>query len=184
VGDIRFYDFISLGPLGGTQIPEAGIAVNASGGGLTASLEFVANAAAGPGELLEARIGYTLQAPGPLLARLAMTGSSASGDGVTTVVERFCLGDAFAGDFCFGPEDALIVIDPGFDPILSESKALPLVVTLGVIKEIAVDGGTAGSATIGSAINQFVIVPEPGTMLLGVSALMACVWLRARRRSQ
>src|SRR5262249_10554024 len=156
---------------GATQIAAGSIQVTPFGGPVSPGFQFQVNALSGPGELLQARIGYTVGLPGaaPVTANLGMTGSSAVPDGVTTVVEEVCPGGEFiAPSVCLDsngllPTQALIVFDIGIDADLSESLLLPPLTTLGVLNDIVVDGGLAGSARIGSATNQFTIVPEPGT---------------------
>ena len=137
-------------------IPTGSIGVSPFGGMLTPGLEFDAGASAGAGELLQARFGYSVESvlAGPLIqARLAMTGSSATGDGVATVVGDLCLGEEFSFDVdaCFTSTETLIVFDTGMDALLSERRPLPAVATLGVITDISVDGGLSGSAAIAAA---------------------------------
>jgi hypothetical protein len=191
MGGVRFYDF-SLEALVTGAIPiDAGVVqVIPFGGPNSPGLEFAVNATAGAGELKEIKISYLVEPlmSGPFIrgALLAMTGSFAAPDGVTTVVEELCPDPTFFGvGICESASpQALIVFDIGIDADLSESIGLPPTTRLGVIKDITVDGGINGSAAIGSAINQFVVVPEPGTVFAGISALAACVLFRARRRSR
>jgi hypothetical protein len=195
LGSVQFYNFGDAGVFGSTpgatQIPAGSIQVIPFGSLVSPGLEFQVNAFAGAGELLQARIGYTVGLAGtaPVIAHLGMTGSFAVPDGVTTVVEELCPDGEFLGPgFCPDPNSlgllptqAMIVFDIGIDAFLADSLLLPDLTMLGVLNDIVVDGGLAGSAGIGSATNQFTVVPEPGTFWT-LSAVVACMWLRYRRR--
>jgi hypothetical protein len=195
LGSALFYNFMDsssfLTTPGATEITGGSIQVIPFSGGLSPGLEFQVNATAGAGELLQARVSYTVGLPGPPLTfDLGMTGSSAVPDGVTTVVTEVCPGGVIDFIGCFDPNtfdllptQALILFDIGIDASLAESLLLPPLTTLGVLNDIVIDGGLAGSAAIGSATNQFSVVPEPGTFW-SLSAVLACVWLRSRRRKR
>jgi hypothetical protein len=77
IGETKFFDFLDLGPIpGATGLAADAVTVNPFGGLYTPGLEFRVNAGAAAGELLELRLGYTLeslQAP-IVLAQLGMTG--------------------------------------------------------------------------------------------------------------
>ena len=186
--------FLSTLSTGATEIDPASLLVNPISDPLSPGFEFRVDRTAAAGELLQSRFGYilTLESAAPVTAHLAMTGSFATGDGVTTVVKSLCPGGEFivAPDFCEStdsfdslPIETLIVFDIGIEASLSERIALQPLAKLGVITDIVVDGGPSGSAGIGSAINRFTIIPEPGTFWR-IPALLACVWLLSRRKSQ
>jgi hypothetical protein len=185
IGDAQFFDFVDLGPLSGATpvLPDA-VAVIPFGGPYNAGFDFALGVAAGPGEFLESRFSYTLQTLFPMVggASLGMAGSSATGDGVTTVVEDFCLGEAFIFDFCFAGTSTLIVFDIGTDQSLSQQLGLPLLTTVGMMKDIAVDGGLSGSASVATVRNQFSLVPEPDSVLTMGLGLLAIACFVARRR--
>jgi hypothetical protein len=103
-------------------------------------------------------------------------------DGVNTVVELLCLGEAFAFDeFCDSSTETLIVFDIGIDADLTESISIASLNTLGVVKDIVIDAGLAGSASLDAATNQFMVVPEPQTVVSVSLALLAGIWISARR---
>jgi hypothetical protein len=195
LGAALFYNFGDSSVFGSTPgadpIPAGSIQVVPFGNSLSPGFEFLVSALLGPGELRQARIGYTvgLSAAGTLTARLAMSGSSVAPDGGATVIEELCSGgEFFAPGLCpdpnslgFLPTEALIVFDIGVDAGLSDGLELQQLTTLGVLNDIVVDGGLAGSAGIGSVSNQFTIVPEPGTIWL-LSAGFLCGWLGCWRR--
>ena len=185
IGNAQFFDFVDLGPLGGaTGLSPDAIGVAPLFEQFNPGFEFSVGAAAGAGVFLESRFGYTLQTTGALVqgASLAMTGSAVAPDGVTTVVEDFCQGDAFIIDFCPVGTDTLIVFDIGSDQETAAKLSFPGVSTLGLIKDIGVDGGLAGSATISTAINRFALVPEPATGLMAGLGLLALTCLGVRHR--
>jgi hypothetical protein len=95
-GTAHFYNFggaaiFSLLP-GATGVSAAAIQVVPYGGTFSPGLQFLVNATAGAGEVIQAQIGYTvgLVAAATVGVNLAMTGSFAVADGVTTVVQDLC----------------------------------------------------------------------------------------------
>jgi len=185
IGNARVFEFVDLGPLGGaTGLTADMVDVTPFGGASNPGLQFAFALSAGPGELLESRFAYVLETASPVIAAglLTMTGSSVDPDGVNTVVEDFCHGEGFVVDFCLAETDTLIVFDIGLDAEFSARLDLPGLTRVGLMKDVVVDGGLAGSASLETATNEFVLVPEPmtgPTLLLG---LFACAVLRALRR--
>jgi hypothetical protein len=197
IGTGFFYNFgdssfFGLTP-GSTEIVPESILVTPATGVNSARLVFQLNSMAGPGEVLQARIGYTVEFPSavPLVVSVGMTGSAATGDGVTTVVKEICPGgEFFFFGFCFDPDtfdllptQAMILFDIGIDASVAESLRLAPVRRVGILDDIVIDGGYYGSARIDSAANEFTSVPEPGTFW-SFPALVSCVWLGLRRRRQ
>jgi len=173
-------DFFDVGPIGGfaTGIAPEDVLVDPllTIGGMKFGLQFTYGASAGTGELLESRFTYTFQTAvaGPIVALLGMTGSTVAPDGVNTVVEDFCLGDQFFIDFCGTSMDTAIVFDIGSDSELSALLDLGTFARVGIMNDVVIDGGLAGSASLQAVTNEFVLVPEPWngpTFALGLIAL-------------
>lgn len=177
LGNARVFDFIDLGPIGGaTGITADQVFVTPFGGATTPGLQFLYEFSAGPFELLESRFEYKLETPGAMIlsALLGMTGSTVAPDGANTVVEEFCTGGDFVADICSGSPGTAIVFDIGTDEDLSERLELGLVSSVVMRKDVVIDGGTSGSASLEAVTNEFVLVPEPltgPTLALGMIAL-------------
>ena len=186
IGPVQFSGFVSL-PIPGfaTQIQPADVQVVPINIGLNPGLEFQVNTSAGPGEFLDIVIGYLVS--GPLLSQgmLSMTGAAATGDGAVTVIEDFCLGGTFDPDGptgCTGTTNNLILFAIEGDSLTTDQLLFAPVSQINVIKDIGVDGGLLGTATLASASNQYTIIPEPGTLALVGSGLAAAGLLRRRGR--
>lgn len=185
VGTARFFDFFNAGPVGSaTEVPANSVTVDPFGSSLTPGLNFGVNVTAGAGQLLQTRFGYSVEGilGAPLFnALLGMTGTTVAPDGAATAVQELCP-SAFVADLCSAGPQTAIVFDIGIDALLSTSVATPSPGTVYVLTDIVADGGTAGSAAIGSVSNQFTIVPEPGPTGLVSLSLGAGLWLHMRRQ--
>lgn len=185
VGTLTLSNFQPL-PLstGATEVSPSAVTINVISDPLAAGLEYILNLAAGPGELLELRLGFDVAGTsGYLSKRLSMTGSSAAGDGVVTVVEDACVGGAFLFDIFFcdsGVQQTVILFDIGIDASTSDEFAIGGAPVLGLVTDITVDGGLAGSAGLTSFRNEFTI-PEPSTVGLVLAGVLVML---ARRRSR
>jgi hypothetical protein len=142
-------------------------------------LDFGLDQEAAAGEFFDAVVGYSVTAPSLGSARLTMTDSAVEPDGVVTGVEELCLGDVFLVDptTCFfgTPAGPLIVIDIGIDQELAAEMAFGPASFFDVFTEIAIDGGSAGVARLGTISNEFTTaatVPEPSSLLLVGGALL------------
>ena len=134
-------------------------------------------------QLNELLFGYFASAPGFTDVTLSMPGASATGDGVVTAVQDVCIGGAFtAGSVagCPTSQDANIAFAIDGDQSLSETLSFASTPLLGIINDIAVDGGLGGNAALAGGItNTFTVatpVPEPTTVTL-LAAGMA--WISA-----
>jgi hypothetical protein len=154
---------------------------------LQPGFRFDINGSADAGELLQSRLVFIVSVNpggGPIArVRTGLDGSAATGDGNVTGVTDLCLGGEFFSDVgsCPTATDTLIVFNAGFDALLQESRGLSPVTTLGVINDIALDGGSSGSAGLSSFTIRFQEVPEPATFVPVIASLLALTFLRHRR---
>jgi hypothetical protein len=167
-------------PGAATPIEPSDVAVNpvvaASGSGFDFILNSTAGGAAGAGDLFEILIGYQVSGSNLTSASVQLDGATATGDGVVTAVTDLCAAfAAFGPGTCdTGPLQTLIALHSEFDDLSSDQLTALLATPLGVVTDIAVDGGIGGSASLSSAGNRFGValaVPEPSTVLLLALAL-------------
>ena len=191
IGAATFSDFSLVTPLptGATPIPTSAVTVlpfsTASGVGF----QFLFDVTSSTFQLNELLFGYFASAPGFTDVTLAMPGASATGDGVVTAVQDVCIGGAFTpGSLggCSTSQYANVAFAIDGDQSLSETLSFAATPLLGIINDIAVDGGLGGNAALAGGItNTFTVaqpVPEPATlMLLGTGITLL---LRSRRRRQ
>lgn len=185
VGSTLFSDFELLPLLpGAVAISPLDITVVPQDQAFGSALRFDLSQDAGPAEILQAFFQYNVS-NGPFLAKqLSMTGSSASGDGVVTVVEELCPGGSV--DSCLVAPEVLILFDIGIDSLTSEQALFSPANFLGVRLDITIDGGLAGTAGLNRSVtNAHAVVPEPATITMTLSGLVALLFLtrRGRRRS-
>jgi len=188
VGTFQYQNFAQLTtqPAGSSPISPDAVQVMPVASGLAFGVDVSASA----GELLEILFGYDVTGSGIAGARLSLSGASAAGDGVVTAVKNVCEGGSFdPGDVtgCSGTGDALIAVAlDGLEDLNQSLTIFPIVAMLGVVDDIAVDGGLDGSASLrGSVTNQFVAganpVPEPASAVLVASGILGLLRSRVRR---
>jgi len=190
IGTTSFANFLTLSiPNGATPINPDVIQVTPQTGMSTAGFLFTFNMSAGAGEFFDLRFGFDVADAALLGATGTMTGTSASEDGVVTVIEQFCPDGLFTGVTCSSgapPTFTLFEIDGVAST--TDGVTFPAATFLQVQKDIGIDGGLFGSSAIGTLNNQFEIgavtapVPEPGSLYLFTSALSAFAFQRIRRR--
>ena len=187
VGAFQFRNFAQLTtqPAGSSPMSPDGVQVMPVASGLA----FGVDVSARPGELLEILFGYDVTGSGIAGAGLSLSGASAAGDGAVTAVKNFCEGGRFdPGELtgCTGTGDALIAAAlDGLEDLNQSLTILPTVALLGIVDDIAIDGGVDGSASLqGSVTNQFVgganPVPEPASAVLVASGILGLLRSRVR----
>jgi hypothetical protein len=191
IGTATFSDFSLVTPLptGADPIPTNSVFVLPFNTTTGVGFQFLFDVTSSAFQLKELLFGYFASAPGFTDVTLSMPGAIASGDGVVTAVQDVCVGGAFAmGSLggCPAVQDANIAFAIDGDQSLSETLAFASVPLLGIVNDIAVDGGLNGFASLAGGItNTFTTatpVAEPATVTL-VATGLAYV-LRARRRRQ
>lgn len=164
----------------------SGITVNTVTTSTNEGLSFMGPFAAAPGSSVDVGIGFVVSAPGMTGDTLAMTGFNATGGGSIIVAESLCVGSAYASDgTCSGSGGVktLGVSSNATSTVPSASVSFAAVNTLGVVKNIIVNGGpsgVSGAAGVSFVINTFPTggsagpeaVPEPASFLLIGSALL------------
>src|SRR5215831_12314400 len=126
---------------------------------LTDGFEFQAPFTAAAGTSLDLLIGYTISTVDQIsLASLNMAGFGVSAGGAVDIAETLCVGAAFAGATCPTFVRTLNVFDNSGGMQASDSVSfLTMPQTLGILKDIAITGGT-GSASISLFDNETVAI--------------------------
>ena len=197
VNEVSFFNFQLPALLGdASPIASDAIVVSPLATAGNPGLAFTVNAplTANAGELLEILIGFEASAAAGSSIQgnsLQLVGQTAVlPDGAITVVEDKCLGGMFATPLsdCNGTPAVLIVFDLGNARDTSDSLAFSPVAALAVVADLAVDGGTAGSAILpaaGGANLRFATVaqvPEPSAGSLLAACALAFGLTALRRR--
>ena len=186
IGDNRFFGFTSAQvPDGATAVLPAAVGVVPLNIPLNPGLRFDVNLNAGARQWLDIVIGYNVTGAPIVGNTLSMSGASVTGDGAVTVVEDKCLNGSFAaaGPFaCTGTAAGLVTYAVVGEAMLVDSLRFAPVNRIGVFKDIGVDGGLAGSASLISATNTFQVVPEPSTVCLTGAGALLLAAARVRRR--
>jgi hypothetical protein len=181
IGSTLFSDFASLGiPNGAVQIDPSAVDVIPLNGSNGPGLTFIVDTTASAGDFFDVMIGYLVSNSTFSGITLSMTGSSVTGDGSVTTIEDICLGGAFGGT-CGGILSTLILFDIVGENDTVEQLTFPSVTSIGVIKDIGIDGGPSGTGSLQSVTNEFT-VQEPATIML-VAAGLGYLGICRRRRT-
>ena len=189
IGTTGFGNFETLSiPNAATQIDPNLVQVTPGGGPTTPTLLFTFNMSASAGEFFDLNFGFDVTDNFLVGANATMTGTSATDDGVVTVIEEFCPAGVFSPTCSSGPESAFTLIQIDGFASTTDSAAFAAVASLQVRKDIGIDGGLFGTSALGSLSDEFVLsaattpVPEPGSIYLFTSAISAFALHRVRRR--
>jgi len=185
---LLFSNFAYIPTSSGTalSLPASAVAIspllNTSGDGF--GFQIVGGYAAGPGGVSDAILQYEVStvSSAPSLTGLSTTfNGTSTGTGIAGVSENYCPGGtSVPPTTCSGGLRNIFVESSSNGSTLSASNTFAGVSSITVSKDIQVNGGTAGTATISSVTNQFQngpgtgngTVPEPASLLLIGSGLL------------
>jgi hypothetical protein len=176
IGGNLFSDFgIEPTPDGAIAIDPSAIRVTPLSGSSGVGFEFGLDVAAEAGELLEVLIAYIVSGAPIPAANVALLGSTVGPDGANTAITDLCLGGDSAF-FCTGTPATLLAFDIGDEADLSDLQSFSGTGLIGVVTDVAVDAGLAGSASLEGVTNLFRPAPEPSTLLMLAAGLAALAW--------
>lgn len=190
IGGATFSNFSLVTPLptGATAVSANSVIVLPFSTTTSVGFQFLFDVTSTSFQLNELLFGYLASAAGFTDATISIPGATATGDGGVTAIQDLCIGGAFAmGSLggCPAVQDANIAFAIDGDQSLSETLSFASVPLLGIVNDIAVDGGLNGNARLAGGItNSFSVtspVPEPATVSLVAAGI---VWLMRRRRQQ
>ena len=166
----------SSSSFGASIVPAAAIVVNpidSEEDGLRFQSAWNANSANGLPSFQDSIITFTVTHASGLFDTLHLSfDSAATGTGVSSVNENFCLGAALSS--CPQTSNGLIAVtNPGVG--FSSTAFFAAVQSLSISKDIRVDSGVNGAASISSVINTF-SSPEPMSLVLLGTGLV-CIGL-------
>lgn len=186
VGNATFSGFdIVLGPNFSMSIDASLVQVLPTGSIDQPALQFSLAQNANSNEFFDLFFRFTVLADRLTGSSIRLDGASADGEGVALGVVDICPGGSFAMDSpqgCITQPDSLVAIQiDGFGDLV-DTRALMPVGFFDVFVDLSVDGGPSGSASLQSATVGFTAVPEPGTAVLVLSAVVFAVSSRHVRK--
>lgn len=187
VGSSTFSNFWTLSPpTTGDPILTNSVSVMPIGSSLNPGLTFGLGVSAGANQNRQLVLGFIVSGPPFIGASNLISGYSATGDGVVTATENLCIGGTFDPgtlNNCSGSSDTLVAAATASFAVPADFRPFGAAALIGVVTNIGVDGGTAGTASLSSVTHQFTAVPEPGTILCCVAGLAALGVIRRFRRA-
>ncbi len=184
------FQYLSSASGAGIALPATGVAVaplvNAAGTGF--GFQIVGGFASGTNSVSTGSLQYQVATTNnlPLLTTLSLSfNGTFTGSGIANVSENYCPGGMVVppGAGCPSGLSNFFVQTSQALTRLENSVTFAGVNSLTVSKDIQVNGGTSGSATISSVTNQFQQaspVPEPSAFLLMGSGFVGLALLRRR----
>jgi hypothetical protein len=159
------------GTTGATEIDPTLVTIDPLGGTANPSLTFLVDQSASAGMLFETIFDYVISGPAYTAESITLSASSETVDGAVTDLQNFCADGLFGPDGvtgCPGSPGSLLTLD-GVQNMDQTAFANPHL--LNITDDFTVDGGTAGTASGGTFVDQFT-VPEPATWLLTAAGFL------------
>jgi hypothetical protein len=185
------FSLVTPVPAGATPISTNSITVTPFSSSSGIGFLFGFDVGSDAGILRELLFGYQVSAAGLTGAGLSMTGATASVDGAVTAVQDACIGGTFSAGLsgCSGVHNSNLVFAIDGDQLLTSALLFGSTGILGIVNDIAVDGGLQGNAALsGNVTNSFTVttatptVPEPTTLVLFGTGLLMLARVRRGRR--
>jgi len=189
------FQYLSSSAGSGVALPASSVAVaplvNAAGTGF--GFQLSGGFAAAPNSVSDAILQYQISTINtqPLLSSVNLSfNGTFTGSGIANVSENYCPGGTVVppGAGCNALSNIFVQTSNG-GTMLQSMAVFPGVSSLTVSKNIQVNGGTSGTATISSVTNQFQTqpipeepIPEPSAFLLLGSGLVGVAMVRRRLR--
>ncbi len=174
------------GITGATPIDPTLVEITPSGGTDDPVLEFDVNQTADANALLEAIFTYAISGPDIFTTDMTtLSNSSETVDGAVTDTQNYCVGGQFGPDGvdgCTGSTSGTLLTLDGIQN--TDQGSFPGATTLSVTDDFVLDGGTAGSASGGTFVDQFTAtstVPEPSGIFLLPAITLAFAGFRKLR---
>jgi hypothetical protein len=174
---------VATGSTDATAIAPSAILLSPAGGLFDPSLKTSVSVAAPAGSILEAAFTFTISGNPYTSSSIVLSNSSETGDGAVTGLQDFCGGMAVGSDgSCSGTLGSLATLD-GIQN--QDSATFSPVRLLGVMNDLTVDGGLAGSASAGDFTDRFTVAPEPTNIsFITVSLILALAFQLRRARAK
>jgi hypothetical protein len=140
--------------------------------------------AAAAGDLFESFFHFDASAPALTGGVIQIDTASASGDGVVTATQDICPDGLFlpgVPNGCPNPAASLVAFVTESNSGGDAAGISPAASLFDVFVDVTVDGGLAGSASLGAV--SITLAPEPSAAQLLASALAPLALMRARRPS-
>ncbi len=166
IGDLDFSNF-SYHPTGTNPPAALNVEVDPIMG-VESGFEFFAGWSAGPGNVQDTAIKYTVTCDGCSITDLvlSMEGAGTSGDSFLNIAET-------SG----GVEPGLLIGQSSSSSIVSDTEIVRPVGTLNLTKDILINGGTTGFGAAVSQVNNFFSTTTQTTMTPEPSLLLLCAGL-------
>lgn len=187
IADKTFSDFTySMSAVGATPVAANNLTVTTIDSGPSAiGFLFGVALTAGPGQVNDIGVGYTVTGPDITDASVTMTGGvipPSNTSGSASIAETICPGHVIAG--CVSSLPLSVYNINGTPPKTTDTVTFGGVSTLGVLKDIDVIGGsgTASISLFTDTVSQGDSVPEPGFYGVLAGGLGAILMFARRRK--
>lgn len=183
IGSLTFSNFsFNSASAGGVIVPTpSGIGISVDNLPLNGGLMIDVALTALSGQSADVSIGYTVTASAPIImdSSLAMAGS-AMGTGAVTIGQTECLGALLSSGCAGGTQASLTtaIVPSMGQNTLAASNTFAGVSMVDILKDVSVNGGTNGFATVSSETQNYSTTPEPaalslvGTGLIGLAGAL------------